>query len=169
MITLKATADYGQAGQFIARITGRDSKFTFEREFLGRKSGKRNETTTVDIDTEGLYECCDIHRKRGKQSSFYLVCEVAGTPIQYNSDKEDAMAVAKAMDSGRKFAEIVSADDEGYEILDPKQAEQRQVAQTIETAVGLCWTVIETLSSTDALAVLDALEKRLANLQINKD
>lgn len=44
LIELHAKSDhYSNNKQYIARITGRNSKYTFEREFIGRKSaGSRN-------------------------------------------------------------------------------------------------------------------------------
>lgn len=118
MISLTASADYGLSGQYIARITGRHPKFTFDREFIGRKGGKRNEVTEADVDDPGLYECCDIDKKHGKDSRFMLVLEVGDTLVEFKCDKEDAMIVAKALDAGRPLNEIASghmADPEAIE------------------------------------------------------
>jgi hypothetical protein len=42
-VTLTASARYGYGGkQFVARIEGRDPKYTFERTFLGRKASGAN-------------------------------------------------------------------------------------------------------------------------------
>jgi hypothetical protein len=118
MITLNASADYGLSGQYIARISGRDSKYTFNRDFIGRRCGKRNESTNADVDDPGLYECCDVDRN-GKKSRFYFVVEVDGDLFKFTTDKEDAMTVAKMMDDGRAFSEIVvgtKADDEALAV-----------------------------------------------------
>ncbi len=81
MITLSASADFGKTGQYVARIVGRDSKFTFNREFIGRKFGKRNETSQADVDDPGLYECCDVvmltKRMENNQISFFLSTSTA--------------------------------------------------------------------------------------------
>lgn len=119
MITLSASSDYGLSGQYIARITGRNTKYTFEREFIGRKCGKRNEMTEADVDDPGLYECCDIGRKKGKESRFVLVLEVEDELYKFTCDKSDAMTIAKELDSGRELDEIVIgrlADQEAVEV-----------------------------------------------------
>lgn len=103
MITLTASAAYGQTGQYVARITGRDSKFTFAREFIGRKS---NRDTSADVDEPGLYEVCDIDKKGRKESTFKLVLPNGDKLATLGTDKEDAMKIAKEMAS-RSFAEIV--------------------------------------------------------------
>lgn len=163
MIRLNASAAYGEKGQYIARITGRDSKFTFAREFIGRKGGKRNEETSADVDDPGVYECCDIDRKRGKDSRFVLVIKQAdGTLVSRRSDKEDAMAIAKQIDAGRDFSDIVADDGSGYEIVDKKEAEAKQQAQTVQTATEGCWVILQTLPEKEAKKVLKTLKDRVS-------
>jgi hypothetical protein len=119
MISLSASSKYGFTGQYIARITGRNSKYTFEREFIGRKSGKRHDISTADVDDPGLYECCDFD-KYGKHSNFNLILEVDGSLGEFGCQKEDAMEIAKALDSRRSFSSIVSIcnpDSDAVEIL----------------------------------------------------
>lgn len=100
-ITLTASAKFGYGGkQFIARITGRDPKFTFQREFLGRKEGKRGETTSVEVDEPGLYEIRDIDRKGNADESYCLIYEDGGDIGKVALDKSEAMALAKRLDAG---------------------------------------------------------------------
>lgn len=100
VIHLTASASYGNGGkQYIARITGRDSKFTFAREFIGRKCGKRNESAEADVDDAGLYVTCDIDRKGNKGETYVIVEEKDGGLVKDNVDKDDAMTLAKLMDS----------------------------------------------------------------------
>ncbi len=116
MITLDSSSDYGLKGQYIARIKGRDDKVTFNREFIGRKSGKRNQYSTADVDEPGIYECCDVERNTGKKSRFYFISE---NLIKLTTDKKDAMIVARLMDEGLAFSEIViatKADPEAVEV-----------------------------------------------------
>ena len=51
------------------------------------------------------------------------------TPIIYDKkfgcEKEDAMTIAKAMDVGRAFDQIVVGSEGGYEIVNAKEAEKR--------------------------------------------
>lgn len=110
MITLRASARYGYGGkQFVARIVGRSTKFTFEREFLGRKEGKRGEDTSADIDEPGLYETRDIDSKgRTTDEYFVVVNDSTGNPKLWKSSKEDAMKIAKEMEAQRAFADIVT-------------------------------------------------------------
>jgi hypothetical protein len=124
MITLTASADFGFSGQYVARITGRDSKYTFSREFLGRKGGKRNEDTTADVDDLGLYEVCDV-TKRGKDSAFWLVIEGRAGMARISCSKEDAMKIAKEMDAGRRFEDILA--------VTPYDVEARALRERIKT------------------------------------
>lgn len=242
MISLSASADYGLSGQYIAHITGRHPKYTFDRQFIGRKGGKRNEVSEADVDDPGLYECCDIDKKHGKESHFYLVLEINGNLHKFKSDKEDAMTIAKALDAGRPFNEIVggyTADPEAveakkeldyfkglvitegspdwmgrmerpltisqkvgqfaagstvdqkelqpvvkseidrltkrleelasndkyptgaYEILSKKEAEKKQAATNIQTAVEQCWAIMQALPVKDAKKVLAELKNKV--------
>lgn len=115
-ITLRAEASYGFGGkQYIARIIGRDPKFTFNREFVGTKGGKRREVCEYMTDEPGLYVTCDINRKGGKDETYYLV-ETYYLIGENGPDnlkkslcaKESAMKIAKLMDSGKSFQEAVN-------------------------------------------------------------
>lgn len=98
-ITLSASAKYGFGGkQFVAQIKGRDSKFTFKREFLGHKEGKRGEGTEVIVDEAGLYEERDIDRKGNAVESYYIVFEENGELKKQKISKEKAMEFAKQLD-----------------------------------------------------------------------
>lgn len=101
MITLTAESDYSNAGkQFVARILGRNSKYTFDREFIGKRSGKRNDITTADVDEPGLYETRDLTRK-GNDDSYCLILPQGAGLVQKWIDKEGAMKVAKEIQNGR--------------------------------------------------------------------
>lgn len=100
VIHLTASASYGNGGkQYIARITGRDAKFTFAREFIGRKGGKRGESSEADVDDAGLYITCDIDRKGNKDETYVVIEEKDGGLVKENTKKEDAMTLAKLLDS----------------------------------------------------------------------
>jgi hypothetical protein len=108
MITLSATARYGFGGkQYIARITGRDRKFTFAREFVGRREGKRNEDSVFETDEPGLYLCCDIDRRGDKEERFRLVLPWEDDVAVWKVAKEDALKIARALDDGRELADCV--------------------------------------------------------------
>lgn len=111
-VTLTATAKFGYGGkEYIARITGRDPKFTFAREFVGSKGGKRREYAEYMTDEPGLYVTCDIDRKGGKDETYHLIETVPGTDGDLTTatiGKEDAMRVAKLLDAGRAFEEAVA-------------------------------------------------------------
>lgn len=96
-ITLRADARYGFGGkQYVARITGRDAKFTFQREFLGRKEGKRGERTEVLVDDPGLYEARDIDSK-GRTDDRYIIFD---GEHEVTISREDAMALARQIGEG---------------------------------------------------------------------
>ncbi len=164
MITLNASADYGHTGQYVARITGRDSKFTFAREFIGRKHGKRGESSSADVDEPGLYELRDVTRK-GKIDRYRLVLAHNDELVCLKSDKEDAMTIAKELDKGRAFEEIVrvTLGDNGealYEILSAKEAEKAASAASVGEAIALCWAAIEGLDDKQRKAVMAGLNRR---------
>src|ERR1700688_2126973 len=94
MIHLSSSARYGYGGkQYIARITGRDAKFTFSREFVGQKSGKRRESASYDTDEPGLYITCDIDRKGNKCETYCLIEEIDGELVENTVTKEEAMKI----------------------------------------------------------------------------
>lgn len=107
MISLSASAAFGKTGQYIAHITGRDSKWTFNREFIGRKCGKRNEGSEADVDTPGLYEMRDVDRKNNKDDRYVIILEIDGELCKFMADKEDAMKIGKELDGGRTIQDIV--------------------------------------------------------------
>lgn len=118
-ITLTASADYGHTGQFVARIKGRDSKYTFEREFIGRKIGKRGETTQATVDEPGLYELRDSTRK-GKKDRYVLVLPDANNELKSMScDLDDAMMIAKRLDSGEHINQIARWYVNYWELITP--------------------------------------------------
>lgn len=98
-IELTAQARYGFAGkQFVARIKGRHSKFTFDREFIGRKGGKRGEDTAARIDAVGLYQTRDIDSKGRADDTFVLVWADAGELRERYVTEEEAMGLARILD-----------------------------------------------------------------------
>lgn len=100
-ITLSASARFGYGGkQFVARITGRHSKFVFEREFLGRKEGKRGESTSATVDEPGLYTERDVDSKGRADDTYRLVWRDGDTLHVDAVSLEDAMAVARRLDNG---------------------------------------------------------------------
>lgn len=101
-VSLSATASYGFGGkQYIARITGRDAKFTFAREFVGRKGGTRNESAEYDTDEPGLYMSCDIDKRGNKNETYYIVYDLPGYGLtSVYPTKTDMMSLAKRLDSG---------------------------------------------------------------------
>jgi hypothetical protein len=163
-IKLSASADYGLSGQYVARILGRNSKFTFNREFIGSKSGKRGEFTSATVDDAGLYEARDVTRK-GKLEHYLLVIEVDGELKLLKSDLDDAMKIAKALDDGRSIQNIVRYNANNpaadYDILTPAQAAKASVASTVETAIEICWAALEPLPPKEAKRVLAALRAKL--------
>lgn len=162
MIKLSASADYGRTGQYIARITGRNSKWTFEREFIGRKCGKRNKTTEVDVDEPGLYEVCDVTRKNGKVSRYHLVLLTPqGGLALLRADKEDAMNLARDLDGGRDLGSVVECDGDDW-VYVPDPASPRSAAETDAIAAeGCCWAALQALPPADAARVVASLQARL--------
>jgi hypothetical protein len=100
-VTLVAEAKYGSEGkQYIARITGRHPKFTFAREFVGQKTGKRRDFAEYMTDEPGLYMTCDIDKKGNKDETFWIVYDLPGSGLlKAATTKEIAMMLAKRIGS----------------------------------------------------------------------
>ena len=163
MITLTAHENYnprfapsGAKKAYIARITGRDSKMTFAREFIGK--------TSADVDSVGLYATRSVDKKGRDEGEEYPMVYVLpnGTLEETYVTKEEAMTLAKALES-RTFDSIVSVNADGtWEFCTAKKAEQAAVAQTIDSATNACWAVLSALPEKEVKKVLAALKARVS-------
>ena len=161
-------APEGAKKAYLARITGRDSKMTFAREFLGRGE--------VILDEPGLYEHRDTDKRGRADDGWILVLDCPDFPDQsggtlrsFWAKKEDAMKIAKEMDKGRRIdhiCEVVDATawkrkDRTWAFVSPRQAEKAEVAKTIDQATEACWAVLSGLPEREAKKVLTSLRQRL--------
>lgn len=96
-IRLSAEADYGQTGQFVARVTGPDPKYGTELEFLGSRSGKRNESTAVTVIDPGLYKTRSVKRKGGKDDSHVVLWVLDDVLVQTYVTEADALKLAREL------------------------------------------------------------------------
>jgi hypothetical protein len=116
-VTLSAYSDFGLTGQYIARLTGRAPKVDFSRDFVGQKSGKRNESTSCETDEVGCYEI-NNQTKKGRDRKYMLVVPWIGVNGDLDelrllaSDKEDCLTICKRLDAGERFQEIVEISAE---------------------------------------------------------
>lgn len=174
MITLTADSKcWGNNKQYIARVTGRDSKFTFEREFIGSKNGT---VSTARVDDAGLYEICDIDKKGNKSAYFRIVVpNAAGELIElkaggHNADGQDgtevAMTIAKRMDGGERIVDMIELTDDGkYRLRTKAQAVKAVKANTLDSVIDSCWSLIAILPEKEQKAVISAIRKRMATAQ----
>ena len=174
-ITLKAYNGYnerfapsGAKKAYIARITGRDSKMTFAREFLGHGD--------VMVDDAGLYEVRTTDKKGRADDEYILLLDCPAFPAKdgdtirsFIASREEAMKLAKAMESRTidAIAEVVDATSEKraertWAFVTPKQAEKAAVAQTIDSATNACWSILQALPEKEAKKVLAALKARVS-------
>jgi hypothetical protein len=177
-VTLSAESKkYGEHKQYIARIVGRDSKFTFSREFIGGKNGS---VSVADVDTPGLYEICDIDKRGDKEQVYRIVAETPDGLQEFRASKHhadttaespvdgkaQAMAIAKRIDAGEQFAEIVETvkvgDEWRYRQRTKAQAKKTAIAVTVNSAIEHCWQVLQTLPEREAKAVMKALKERIS-------
>lgn len=109
MITLTARHDaYGSDKKaYVARITGRDSKFTFQREFISR-GGRDRTDATADVDDPGVYELRAVDKKGRVSDGYVLIVETPDGLRKFPCGKEDAMKVAREVEKGRPFSELVA-------------------------------------------------------------
>jgi hypothetical protein len=94
-VEFSATSDYNTAGkQFIGRVTGPHSKWGTELEFVGRKSGKRGDITTVTVIDPGLYKRRNTTRK-GTVDNYLLIWDLSGRLIRTEISEADALRLAR--------------------------------------------------------------------------
>ena len=141
-VTLTASARYGYGGkQYIARITGRDSKFIFAREFVGQKGGKRRESSEYMTDEPGMYMTCDIDSKGRKDETFFVVYIGDDGKLKMSStSKERAMKLAKMMDEGTTFKEARKATQpkKAIDPIRPADPTQDQANAAEATEIDMC-------------------------------
>jgi hypothetical protein len=162
MITLTAREDCnprftpGAKKPYIARITGRDRTKTFAREFLGK--------TSVDVDTPGLYEGRGVNKKGfADDPEYVLILEGPGGEVEkFTANKEDAMKIAKALDDGRRFEDVVAYGETGWSFRTPKEAAKEAIALTIDKVTEACWQLLQHLPEKEAKKVLAALRQRVS-------
>jgi len=178
MITLTAESrEWKNTGQYIARITGRAAKYTYAREFVGRKSGSTSEAL---IDEPGIYEIGDIDKKGRKDPGFVIIVTrpahcppktERGDPqlIRFPASETDVMILTKRMDQGESLDEMVectvSLDPEakyGYRVRGKGEAKRASTAATIEEAVEQCWQLLQAFPEREAKKVLAALKLRVS-------
>jgi len=155
-ITLSASARFGFGGkQFVARVTGRHPKFTFQYEFMGRKEGKRGESTSVEVDDAGLYVTRDVDSKGRADDSFALVyTKTDGELAKHWIDKSDAMKLAKRLDA--RDAIDWTAEGTAYEPKPAPPVEAPTLAPDIAGALASALQAIKDERETHA-AMLDRL------------
>lgn len=167
MITINVISNqFGNNRQYIARITGRASKFTFQREFVGRKSGKRNEYTEYSTDAAGLYEDCDISRQGEKVIGYWLVADTPDGLVKLRASLEDAMKIARRLDEGETLESMLEIKPEQagwiYELRSKSEAKAAIADQTIESAIEGCWAIMQALPAREVKKVLAALRLRVS-------
>jgi hypothetical protein len=176
MIALTAESkSYGNNGQYIAHVTGKDSKYTYRREFIGRKSERY---TTAYVYEPGLYEICDLDKKGRKEIELVVVlARTAECPplsekadpdfVRLPIDEKDAVAIARRLSEGESLSEIVAverASETGYKarIRDRREAKRASAAATVDSAIEHCWEVMQSLPEKEAKKVLAALKARVS-------
>lgn len=174
-IELTATSRcYGNSGQYIARINGRDSKYTYNRAFVGRKSDR---STTAIIDEPGIFEECDIDKKGRKDMTYVYACpRTADTPpLRENANptwmripmaESDVMVATKRLDAGESIEDILvvvrDGDSYTYTVRSKVESKKASAAVTINTATEQCWQILQSLPEREAKKVLAALKVRVA-------
>ena len=158
-IEFRANSDFGQTGQYIARITGRAKNVTFAREFVGRKSGKRNDVTTALVDEPGLYEVVNCTRK-GKDRDYWIVLEHEGELKRIRSDEEDFLAIAKRLDGSETLEQIVVFESVAREpevlAAHPEWSATRLV-YTIRNKLEVNRAIVATTIDAVVLAIVNAV------------
>ena len=173
-VTLNAEGSYGHERQYIARIVGRDHKFTYHREFVGRKAGR---STSATVDEPGLYELCDIDKKGRKESRFRIVVTAGEDLISLRAGADNAdgaapeavaLAIAKRLDAGESIADMIQllpgelpGAETKYHLRTPSETKRADAAHTVDSAIENCWVILQALPEREAKKVMQALRLRM--------
>lgn len=94
-VALRSDSDRGKEDKhFVARIVGRHPRYTFEREFVGKREGKRGESKLALVDSPGLYQVRDAWKRRD-EDSYYVIYEFDGDLHKIAVDVDQAMDLAR--------------------------------------------------------------------------
>lgn len=153
-ISLYAEKAYGQTGNYVARLTGRNSQFTFEREFLG---------ASVLVDTPGIYEVRDVDRKGRKTDSYTLVLSVDIDNVEdFRAEKEDAMKICKLLDAGERLEDIVHSFEEDGNLVWGFRDKKAEAEKAKSSVLEQCYELLKTLSEADAKKIIKELKDRIS-------
>jgi hypothetical protein len=159
MITIRAQNNYnerfapqGAKKAYVARITGRDPKYTFKKEFLAGKD-------SYDVDEPGLYEVRNVDKKGRPDDEWVIVLMVGEKLEEFSADKSEAMAIAKALEQ-RDIDAIAepNMENSGWHLITAKQAEKAAIAHSIDSATRDCWAILSAFPEKEAKKVLWALK-----------
>lgn len=104
VVTLEAVNDQWKgSGHYVARITGRDARMTFARDFQG---------PTALITEPGLFEVQHIDKKGRKDRRYRLVAQDAGKLVRLPITDVEAAKLAKGLDEGRTIEEMTRVTNE---------------------------------------------------------
>ena len=182
VITLLASADFGQTGQYIAKLVGRAAKVQFRREFVGTKEGKRSQDTRYETDEVGLYEVNNQTRK-GRDRDYWLVLPRNDGLVKLRADHEDALLICKRLDAGEQIEDIVIVElgdelknsdgspklsDSGkplhallYTIRKLGEAKKTATAVTLDTAIDAIVQALAALPAPEQKKALTAARAKL--------
>ena len=158
-VTLRATTlcneryTPGAAKPYLARITGRSSAHTFEREFLAR------ETTFDAASCPALLERVDVDKKgRRHDPDYILLLPADGDQVErLDLDKADAMWLAAQLDAGRNLDDCWGPEGR----VSAAAAAKQQAAATVEAAVEACLAALGGLDPAAQRKALAAAKARL--------
>lgn len=159
---------YNVKGDYVARIAGKDAKYTFQREFLGATAG---------IDEPGLYEICNIDKRGDKNHVYRVIAEspegelialrAGGDNLDGQDGRAVAIVIAKRLSAGESIEDIIEVakvedgSTWGYRLRTKAAAKKAGAAKTIGEAVDACAAILENLPEREAKAVLAALKARV--------
>lgn len=124
-IKLSATSDFTTAGkQFIGQVTGPHPKWGIALEFVGAKSGKRGDYTSVTVVDPGLYKLRDTTRK-GVDDTYVLIWDRGGNDLcKTILEEKDALRLAKDLTPA-----VIEAAGRRVEIADTEYALRKSEAE----------------------------------------
>lgn len=164
-----------QNNQYIAKITGRHERYTFERELCGNAVLNRTEAI---IDKPGLYEIANINRE-GVRSSVYrlivpqadgdglILLHVGGDYLgPHDTDAESiACLLARRMDGGQRLSDMIQLEDTedgwGYRIAPPLPVEKETKMRTRQQAADECVRILQAFSLKDVRLILKEIREQL--------
>lgn len=160
MITLTATSHNPKFKQYIARLTGRSKKFTYKREFVGRRIGAEQRITEADIDERGLYEICNVTEEGARLWTRYVVLEHDFIVVKLPCSRQHCLYITRQLELGLDINQVCKTNGKTLKVLFAKDRKVADKSYKLETVIETCWATLQTLPDREFNFVIRMLKSK---------